>query len=140
MPCGDSLVLTGVQDSAVIVSHHSNIKSLTKLVEKLKRFKTWGVLLYRFKIFWRQFACHLDLTLFHAVMKNLLSLKIIYRLFSVKSTILYIDLSYTINPLILRFWLLILPFYIVNFTVSLLILQFQCWFYHLTVEINNIKW
>jgi hypothetical protein len=36
--------------------------------------------------------------------------------------------------LILRFWLLILPFYIVNFTVSLLILRFHCWFYHFTVE------
>jgi hypothetical protein len=43
------------------------------------------------------------------------------------------DLSYTINRLILRFWLLLLPFYIdnrtvsVDFTVSLLILPFYCW-------------
>jgi hypothetical protein len=52
------------------------------------------------------------------------TLKIIYRWFFVKSTIL-------------TFWLLILQFYIVNFTVSLLILRFHYWFYH---EINNIKW
>jgi hypothetical protein len=51
------------------------------------------------------------------------TLKIIYRWFSVKSTILYLDLSKTINP----FWLVILPFYIVNFTVLLLILPFYCW-------------
>jgi hypothetical protein len=69
-----------------------------------------------------------------------LTLKIIYRWISVKSTILYIDLSQTINPLNKRFWLLIWPFYIVNFTVSLLILRFRCWFCHFIIEINNIKW
>jgi hypothetical protein len=50
------------------------------------------------------------------------TLKIIYLRFFVKSTILYIDLSFTINPLILRFWLLIL--------------RFHSWFYGFTVDIT----
>jgi hypothetical protein len=41
---------------------------------------------------------------------------------------------FILDPLILRFWLLILPFYIVNFTDSLLILRFHCWFYHFLLK------